>query len=241
MVSNGPIDITIVGDVTVDDAIRLTAETFGALPPRPETASSNDRDDVRFPATTEKPVVKTHSGRADNAAAAVGAPIGDLLSNLPRSFTANIAAQIFQNRLIDQFRIVEGASYVLEGDVDLSREVPGYGYAYFYVETDPAKIARFYALVEEIAKDLRSRDVSPDELARAREPIIETLKHQQQGNEYWIEYLHDAQTDSRGLDRIRDNLSGYDKVAAADIRAFATAYFSPEKFWKFEVLPPAVR
>ncbi|TAW29772.1 insulinase family protein [Rhizobium leguminosarum] len=241
MVSNGPIDITIVGDVTVDDAIRLTAETFGALPPRPETASSNDRDDVRFPATTEKPVVEIHSGRADNAAAAVGAPIGDLLSNLPRSFTANIAAQIFQNRLIDQFRIVEGASYVLEGDVDLSREVPGYGYAYFYVETDPAKIARFYALVEEIAKDLRSRDVSPDELARAREPIIETLKHQQQGNEYWIEYLRDAQTDSRGLDRIRDNLSGYDKVAAADIRAFATAYFSPEKFWKFEVLPPAVR
>jgi zinc protease len=241
MVSNGPIDITIVGDVTVDDVIRLTAETFGALPPRPETASSNDRDDVHFPATTEKPVLQTHSGRADNAAAAVGAPIGDLLSDLPRSFTANIATQIFQNRLIDQFRIAEGASYALQGDVELSREVPGYGYAYFYVETDPAKVARFYALVDETANDLRSHDVSEDELARAREPIIETLKHQQQSNEYWIAYLHHAQEDSRRLDRIRDSLSGYGKVTAGDIRAFATAYFSPEKFWKFEVLPVAVR
>ncbi|MBY3106892.1 insulinase family protein [Rhizobium laguerreae] len=241
MISNGPIDITIVGDVTVDDAIRLTAETFGALPPRSQTTSSDDGSDVRFPATTEKPVVEAHNGRADNAAAAVGVPIGDFLSDLPRSFTANLATQIFQNRLIDQFRIAEGSSYVMEGDADLSSELPGYGYAYFYVETDPAKVARFYALVDEIAKDLRSRDVSPDELTRAREPIIETLKHQQQGNEYWIEYLHGAQTDSRGLDRIRDNLSGYEKVAAADIRAFATTYFSPEKFWKFEVLPPAVR
>ncbi|RUV31301.1 hypothetical protein EOD29_33080, partial [Mesorhizobium sp. M1A.T.Ca.IN.004.03.1.1] len=53
------------------------------------------------------------------------------------------------------------------GDADLSSELPGYGYAYFYVETDPAKVARFYALVDEIAKDLRSRDVSPPSSARA--------------------------------------------------------------------------
>ncbi|WHO71449.1 pitrilysin family protein [Rhizobium sp. BT03] len=241
MVSNGPIDITIVGDVMVDDAIRMTAETFGALPPRPEAAPSKDWGDVRFPPANKTPVLLSHSGRADNAAAAFGAPIGDLLSDLPRSFTANIATQIFQNRLIDQFRITEGASYVLEGDANLSREIPGYGYAFFYVETEPAKIARFYALVDEIANDLRSQDVSADEFARARGPIIETLKHQRQSNEYWIEYLRGAQTDSRRLDRIRDNLSGYERVTADDIRAFAKTYFSPEKFWKFEVLPAAVR
>ncbi|NZD54989.1 M16 family metallopeptidase [Rhizobium leguminosarum] len=241
MVSNGPIDIAIVGDVTVDDAIRMTAETFGALPPRPETAPSNDWGDVRFPAANKTPVLRTHSGRADIAAAALGVPVGDLLSDLPRSFTAKIAIQIFENRLIDQFRIAEGASYVLEGYVDLSREVPGYGYAHFSVETEPEKIPRFYAVVEEIATDLRSHDVSPDELARAREPIVETLKHQQQSNEYWIECLHHAQTDSRRLDRIRNSLTGYGKVTAGDIRVFAATYFSPEKFWKFEVLPATAR
>ncbi|MGR9147638.1 M16 family metallopeptidase (plasmid) [Rhizobium leguminosarum] len=241
MVSNGPIDITIVGDVTVDDAIRMTAETFGALPPRPETAPSNDWGDVRFPAANKTPVLRTHSGRADIAAAALGVPVGDLLSDLPRSFTAKIATHIFQNRLIDQFRIAEGASYALQSDVDLSREVPGYGCAYFSVGTEPEKVPRFYAVVEEIATDLRSHDVSPDELARAREPIVETLKHQQQSNEYWIEDLHHAQTDSRRLDRIRNSLTGYGKVTAGDIRVFAATYFSPEKFWKFEVLPATVR
>ncbi|WFT89461.1 M16 family metallopeptidase [Rhizobium leguminosarum] len=241
MVSNGPIDITIVGDVTVDDAIRMTAETFGSLPPRPEAAPSNDWGDVRFPAANKTPVLLTHGGRADIAAAAFAVPIGDLLSDLPRSFTAKIATQIFENRLIDRFRIAEGASYDVQVDLDLSDEVPGYGYAYFDVETEPEKVARFYALVEEIANDLRSHDVSPDELARAREPIVETLKHRQQSNNYWIKYLHHAQTDSRRLDRIRDDLSGYGKVTAGDIRVFAATYFSPEKFWKFEVLPAAVR
>ncbi|MBY3027503.1 M16 family metallopeptidase, partial [Rhizobium leguminosarum] len=81
MVSNGPIDITIVGDITVDDAIRLTAETFGALPLRPEAAPSNDWGDVRFPAANKAPVLLTHSGRADIAAAAFAVQIGDLLSD----------------------------------------------------------------------------------------------------------------------------------------------------------------
>jgi zinc protease len=185
--------------------------------------------------------MRTHSGRADNAAAIVAAPVGDMLSDMQRGFVANVAGQIFENRLIDQFRIAEGATYSPRGAMDLSWDIRGYGYAYLYVETTPAKVENFYALVDKIAADLRSNDVSPDELVRARAPIIETLKHQQQSNEYWVQYLNGAQTDPRRLERIRDNLSGYDNVTAESIRQFATTYFQPDKFWKFEVLPAAVR
>ncbi len=240
-ISAGPIDITIVGDITADEAIRLTAETFGALPARPDAITDNVANDVHFPAPTEKPVMRTHNGRGDNAAAIVAAPVGDMLSDMQRGFVANVAGQIFENRLIDQFRIAEGATYSPQGAMDLSWDIPGYGYAYLYVETTPDKVENFYTLVDKIADDLRSNDVSPDELVRARAPIIETLKHQQQSNEYWVRYLNGAQTDPRRLERIRDNLSGYDNVTAEDIRQFATTYFRPDKFWKFEVLPAAVR
>lgn len=240
-ISTAPIEITIVGDITADEAIRRTAETFGTLPARADTTPGDAANEVHFPAHTEKPVMRTHNGRADNAAAIVAAPIGDMLSDMQRGFVANVASQIYENRLIDQFRIAEGATYSPQGAMDLSWDIPGYGYAYLYVETTPAKVENFYALVDKIAADLRSNDVSPDELVRARAPIIETLKHQQQSNEYWVQYLNGAQTDPRRLERIRDNLSGYDKVTAEDIRQFATTYFQPDKFWKFEVLPAAVR
>ncbi|MBW9053612.1 M16 family metallopeptidase [Rhizobium mesosinicum] len=240
-ISAGPIDVTIVGDIGADEAIRLTAETFGALPARPDATIDNVANNVRFPAPTEKPVMRTHNGRSDNAAAIVAAPVGDMLSDIQRGFTANVAGQIFENRLIDQFRIAEGATYSPQGAMDLSWDIPGYGYAYLYVETTPDKVENFYALVDKIADDLRSNDVPPDELVRARAPIIETLKHQQQSNEYWVQYLNGAQTDPRRLERIRDNLGGYDKVTVDDIRRFAMTYFQPDKFWKFEVLPAAVR
>ncbi len=236
--SKGPIEVTIVGDISADEAIRLTAQTFGALPARPEEGSVSAQD-VHFPAPTAQPVLRTHSGRPDNAAAVMALPVGDMLSDLPRAFAADLAGQIFQNRLVDQFRIAEGATYSPQGDVSMSRSIPGYGYAYSYVETTPAKVERFYALVDKIAADLAANEVSADELSRAKEPMIETVKHQQEGNEYWLQNLPRTQTDPRRLDLIRQNLTGYEKVTAQDIRAIAATYFKPEKFWKFEVLPAA--
>jgi len=239
LIADGPIGITIVGDITADEAIALTARTFGALPARQEAAPRTEPTDVAFPAAISAPALETHSGRADNAGALVAAPIGDMLSDLPRVFTANLTGQIIQNRLIDQFRIAEGASYGVQADVDLSRDIPGFGYAYIYVDTTPAKVDRFFELADQVVADLQRNDISGDELARAREPVIETLKHQQQGNEYWIEQLQNAQVDPRGLERIRTSLSGYGKITAADIRAFAATYLKPEKFWRMEILPSA--
>ncbi len=240
LVSKGPIEITIVGDVTVDDAIRLTSKTFGAMPQRDKVLSAPDQGSVRFPDATE-PVIATHTGREDTAAIAVGVPIGDLFSDIPRSFIADISAQIFQNRLIDQFRIAEGATYGLQGSADLSKDLPGYGFAYFYLETTPEKVGNFYTLFDKVAADLGSNTVSADELARAREPAIETLRHQQQSNGYWMSYLENAQTDQRKLDLIRYSLDGYSKVTADEVREFARDYFQANRLWKFEVLPTRVR
>ncbi|MGI2033158.1 M16 family metallopeptidase [Rhizobium panacihumi] len=241
LVSKGPIEIIIVGDVTVDDAIRLTANTFGALPQRAELSAMPNQAKVRFPDATEKPAIATHTGREDTVAIAVGLPIGDLFSDIPRAFIANISTQILENRLIEQFRIAEGATYGLQGSADLSRDLPGYGFAFFYLETTPEKVDGFYSLFDKVATDLGSNSVSDDELARAREPAIETLKHQQQSNDYWMRYLRDVQTDPRQLDLIRYSLDGYSKVTADQVRDFAKQYFQAKRLWKFEVLPASVR
>lgn len=240
LVSKGQIEILIVGDIAVDEAVQLMMTTFGALPQRPEVPTSIDQNAVRFPAATDRPVTETHTGREDTAAIAIGVSVGDLLSDIPRSFIADISTQIFQNRLIDQFRIADGATYGLQGNVDLSRDLPGYGFAYFYLETTPEKIDGFYTLFDKVAADLGSNSVSADELARALEPAIETLKHQQQTNQYWVRYLQNAQSEPRQLDLIRYSLDGYGKVTANQVREFADKYFKAGRLWKFEVLPAAV-
>ncbi|NTJ08600.1 insulinase family protein [Rhizobium lusitanum] len=234
--SKGQIEVIIAGDVQVDDAIRMTAQTFGALPARPDAQERTDSSAL-FPAPTPEPVVRLQDGRSDNAGALVAMPIGDFLSDLPRAVAANVTGAIFRNRLIDQFRIAEGATYSPQGDVDLSRSIPGYGFAYVYVETVPAKVDHFFDLVDKISADLRDRDVSPDELTRAKAPIVEEIKRSQQTNGYWLESLHGAQTDARRLERIRGSINGYQSITAQDVRAIATAYLKPETSWRMKILP----
>ncbi|WP_245480522.1 M16 family metallopeptidase [Neorhizobium sp. NCHU2750] len=241
LVSAGPIEIIIAGDVTVDDAIRLTAGTFGALPPRADALLRPGEDNVQFPRATAEPVTAVHKGRDDTAAIAVGAPVGDLLSDIPRSFVASITTQIIQNRLMDQFRITQGATYSLQGDAELSRDLRGYGFAYLYLETTPQKVDAFYMLLDRVIADLGSSTVSADELSRAREPAIETLRHQEQTNDFWARSLQQAQTDPRRLDLIRYSPEGYGKVTADQVREFAKDYFKGDRLWKLEVLPQGLR
>lgn len=235
--SKGQIEVIIAGDVGVDDAIRLTAQTFGALPVRSDGEKLSNGSGVHFPAPTIDSVVRLHDGRSDSAGAAVAMPIGDFLSDLPRAAAANVAGAILQNRVVDQFRIAEGATYSPQGEVDLSRSIPGYGFAYLYVETTPAKVDHFFELVDKIAADLGNGDVSPDELTRAKVPIIEAVKRSQQTNGYWLQNLRDAQTDPRRLDRIRRSISGYEAVNAEDVRAIAATYLKPGTSWRLKILP----
>ena len=214
-----------------------TAGTFGALPQRSDAAVPADALDVRFPPPTAQPVMRTHTGRTDQAGAGAAVSIGDLLSDLPRARAADIAAEVFQNRLLDQFRIAEGATYSPQGEASLSDTLPGFGFAYLYVETTPAKVDRFFELVSKIAVDLQTGEVTPDELARAKEPTIERVRKQQQTNEYWLSNLDGVQTDPRRLELLRTSVSGYEAVTAKDVRTLASAYFDADKFWKFEVLP----
>lgn len=115
--------------------------------------------------------------------------------------------------------------------------MPGYGFGYVYVETTPAKVDHFFDLVDKIAADLRDKEVSPDELTRARAPIVEEIKRSQQTNNYWLESLHGAQTDPRRLERIRGSIDNYQSVTAQDIRAIATQYLKSDTAWRLKILP----
>ncbi|TXI11603.1 MAG: insulinase family protein [Rhizobium sp.] len=196
-----------------------------------------DASVVHFPAPTKLPVVLHQFQRADNAAVLLAVPAGDLLSDLPRTYAMRIAGRILLDRLITEFRRNEGATYTPKGNTVLSEVFPEYGYAYVYAETTPDKVDRFYEVAGKITDDLRTVDISSDELLRAKEGIIGELEQKRQRNNHWLSQLSAIQADTRYIEFLRGVRNGYDNVTAQSVRAIAETYFTPEKFWKFEVLP----
>jgi zinc protease len=234
--SRGPVDVTIVGDITVDRAIALTAATLGALPPRPPappvTAAARV---VRFPGPTAMPITRLDTGRADQAVAAVAWPAPDFFADMKRSRAIMLAGDVLENRLIDKVRIAQGATYSPQTHVDLSQVFPGYGYTLNEVEMPPPLIPGFFDTVTTTARDMIENGVSADELDRARNPRIAGLKKAQLTNEYWLADLTGALADPRRLDLIRSTFPDYEAISLADIQAAAHDWFKDDTAWRLVV------
>jgi zinc protease len=231
--ATGRVDITIVGDVTVDQAIALTAATFGALPQRRQpTTPSPAALAVRPPAPTAQPIRLTDTGRPDQAVAAIAWPAPDFFADMKRARAVMIAAEILGNRLTEKVRMGQGATYSPETQANLSQVFPGYGYALSMVEMPPASIPGFYDTVSAIARDIADHGVTAAELERARNPRLAGLKKSQQTNEYWLANLTGALSDPRRYALIRSTFPDYEALTLADIQEATRAVFHDDAAWK---------
>ena len=237
--AQGPVDVTVVGDVTPDVAIAAVGATLGALPARAPVPKADPAAlQVRFPSGGGAPLVETHAGRADQAIAFVGWPAADFFADPAEARALGVAADVFENRLIAQVRVAEGASYSPGAQADPSDVFPGYGYVAAEVETPPFKTDSFFANARKIAGDLRAAPVGADELERAKRPRVETRRKQMESNAWWLAVLPRVRVEPRQLNAIRTSLSGIEAVTPADVQRVAQRYMTDDKAWRLVVRSP---
>ena len=238
--TRGPVEITIVGDVDPEKAIAEVAHTFGALPTRAPLTNVAKADlGVRFPSPGAAPVRFTDKGREDQAVAVVAWPETDFYADMRRSRADMLAGEVFENRLLDQVRIAEGATYSPQMEVQLSQSIPGYGFALAQVEMPPNRIPGFFDAAAKIAREMAQKGVTDDELARARAPRVAGLSKSQLTNEYWLADLAGSIADPRRLDLIRTTFPDYAAVTTGDIQASARRWLVDARAFKVVVSAPS--
>jgi len=237
---NGPVEVVIVGDVTVDQAIAATAATFGALPPRaePKPVPAAQRA-VPFPKGASQPVVLTHKGRADQAIGYIGWGTTDYWTDPQRARDTAVLREVMKLRLTEQLREAQGATYSPDVGSQHSLVWSGWGYIAANVEVPPDKLPGFFADTLKIAQDLATNEIGADELARAKKPRVDGIEKQQLTNSYWLGELSGAQADPRRLDVIRQIVPGTEQVTAADVKRAAQQWLKPETAYRLIVTPAA--
>ena len=234
---SGPIEIVMVGDVTVDEAIRQVAATFGALPQRAPESTAADADRIAFPAPGL--VRATHKGRADQGLAFIAWPTRDFYSDQRRARTLNLLSQVLQLRLIDEIREKQGTTYSPVATHEPSEAFRDYGYMAAQIEAPPEKLDGFLADAAKIAASLRDTPVSADELQRARKPLVESITRGRASNQWWLSELAGVQTRPGVAASIEQGLAQYEAITAADLQKAARDYLVDAKAWKMLVVPEA--
>ena len=218
----GSIEVVVVGDVTPQAVIAEVGRTFGALPtrPAPELAPASARR-TGFPAPNTQPLTLFHKGRADQAIGYIAWPTTDIWADPQRAFATAVLGEVIHTRLTEQLREAEGATYSPSVGYNHSLVWSGWGYLSASVEVPPEKLPTFFGDVATIVADLRAHPISADELARAKQPRLESIQRARVTNQYWLSELSGAQADPRRLDLTRAIVAGTSKVTPAELQQVA--------------------
>lgn len=234
----GPIEVQIFGDVSADEAIAAVAETFGALPKRKSLPVAQAAREVHFPAHNASPLVLTHKGDKDQAAAVIAWPTGAGLDNANEARQLDILAQIITDRLFEKLRVIDGAAYSPNASSDWPFAFDtGQGYLMVTSQIKPERVDYFFTLVREIAADLAANPVSDDELGRVLVPTQQMLARASTGNAFWMSQMEGATQDVRYIAAMNSMPRDMLTVSAEQLRALAAKYLVDDKSYSVKVVP----
>ena len=237
ILNEGSIEVAIFGDYDRATAIRQAAETFGALPPRPEVAVPVVARAQPMFAPATRPVTATHTGPADQAAAVLAWPTGAGLAKLDDSYGLEVLAAVFGDRLLDRLRSEEGESYSPQVISQWPRDATAGGSVFVLGQVRPGSAERFFTLSEAIAADLRDHPMSADEFERARGPILQNYARASSGNGFWLRMLEGVSRDP-AVAAVPDRLgAALGALTPARIQALAQRYLTPGTSARWVVTP----
>ncbi|MBW8305235.1 MAG: insulinase family protein, partial [Brevundimonas sp.] len=234
--SSGLIDVVVVGDVTVEDAIAAVAPTLGALPPRgPDAQPAPGATELRFPAGVAEPVKLTHTGPAEQALGYIAWPTTDAVGDRTEARQVSILSEVLKLRVLEEIREKQALAYSPSVGSSASDVFEGYGAISITAQTAADALPAFYAAVDAIVAGLKDAPIDEDELNRARLPVIESLRRSQAGNEYWLAQLADVAARPEDLEQTLTHISDLEAITPADIQRLARQYLRPDAAWRATV------
>jgi len=229
------LELSIVGDFDVQRVIALTSKYIGSLPQREEPIPSNQAQQPVFPKSqTRNFTVETEIPKG---LAIVAYPTEDFW-DIRRTRRLSVLAQVFSEKLREKIREELGAAYSPFAYNRSSRAYPRYGVFQAFIHVDPKEAATVIAAVKQIAADLAQTAISKDELRRALDPLLTSLKDLRRKNQYWLNsVLAGSQKHPEQLEWSRMMVNDFAAISSDELFALAQKYLKNETAATIIVIP----
>ena len=237
ILASGPIEVQVFGDIDRAKTLAALARTFGALAPREPTPAIAASSQAQVPAGGGAPVVLTHHGDANQAAALVSWPTGGGTAGVRTSRQLEILTDLFTNRLIDRMREKIGASYAPQVVSSWPVDLDSGGSITALAQLQPGDVPLFFQTADEIAADLVANPPTPDELARVTEPLKQQITRAATSSAFFMYQLEGATADPSRFGTIRTILSDFTVTTPAAMQALAAQYLRKDRSWRVAIVP----
>ena len=237
--AHGPIEVAIVGDFDPAVTMDLVARTFGSLANRaPKPAYDTQRRvavptaplNRRYTVPTEIPkgIVQLYWPATDNR-------------DVHLARRLNLLVSVLEDRLRLKLREQMGGTYSPEAAASLSDTFRGYGVIAAEATVAPDHARAIADAIKGVAADLQKNGVTEEELVRAKQPVLTSIRQSQRTNPYWLgTVLASAQEFPEKLEWSRTRLADMESITAAELTALAVRFLDPAKASEFISVPAPV-
>lgn len=229
LIRESPLEVVIVGDISQERALELTAKYLGSLPPRervaPETHAS-----IRKLARPAGPRVIEKSLRTPTPQAFVLSGFyGADETSVADVRALAMAARILSTRMVKEVREDAQLVYSIGAQSRPAGTYPGFGVFAASAPTDPAKVP---ALIEKLASmyaAFAGNGPTDEELEVAKKQMANTFEEQLREPGYWSGRLDQLTFRGASLDNVVGDPAAYQALTAAQIQATFARYYAPEQ------------
>jgi zinc protease len=220
----GPIEVTLVGDLNVEETIELVRTYLGSLPDRPRVSFDTNMD-VRTMARPVGPreVVKEPDIDTPQAFVIAGFFGANEFDERDRR-ALQLSARILSRRMIDRIREELGLAYSPGVSSSTESTWPGFGLFSVQAPTDPARAEQLADEVHSMFADFAENGPSEEELAIAVEQLRNIHDESIREPNSWLRELRTLAYLGRSLDTLANEREALGAFTAAELRDIFAKY-----------------
>ena len=237
---NDYLELSLVGDLEVDQTIPILARTIGALPKR--ATNKPDHSELRILNNLPTPPMETRytfdSRIPTGTAIVTWKATGTDQDSIGTTRRLSVLSSILSNRMREKIREELGEAYSPYAGFQPSDTYKGLGYLLAVSPGKPEQAERVGKIIIEIADKLSKEGATQDELTRALEPRLSELKKSLRQNSYWLgTVMSQSQEQPYRLDWARKRDADYAAINLDEINTLARQYLGKDNTLRFEIIP----
>ncbi|MBL8762940.1 MAG: insulinase family protein [Phycisphaerae bacterium] len=232
LIRESPLEVAVVGDIERAPAVDLIRTYIGSLPKRERISSQTLAAVRRAPAPSGDRNARAELATATPQAYVMCGFYAADADDLEAVRALELAQTILTTRLVERVREKEGLVYSIQARSAPGRLFPGYGLFEARVPTDPAKVERLIAVIEEEFGRFAKDGPTDAEMDTARKQLVTQFTESMERPEFWAGQL--AALEFRGV-KLDDLLSAESRMASV------TATTARETFARFHSKGPRLR
>jgi len=236
-IATAPIEVAVVGDISVEKAQEMVAQYVGALPSR-ERISDKTLSDKRTMARPKGPLVVEKEVE-------FATPLGIVFDgffatdakDIRDSRLMQMASRLISSRLVKIVREEKQLVYSISASSQPATVFPGFGQFLAVAPTEPAKAAALASTLEEIYTEFAKNGPTDEELATARKQMENMFEEEMKQPSFWTPRLAAMTYRGNSIDDILAAPKAFQAFTGQEIREGFAKYYKPESRFRIVIKP----